>query len=853
MSNEDTLVATRERRSNAGSRLKRLIEFEEQNSDTRSPTNQNFDEDDENVNLLFQEDDDDEEFVESEEEEEEEAEGEGEEEGEEDGEEGKGDGEEEEEEGADEKQRLPLREESTDIENIQSELKELEEDNISDDNESQGFDTDEMLSSSDISLSDSESDEGEKELEDVERIQKRKNKRKQAIIPAIKRRATQDEPKTKKPKIKKVESEALIAASRSSSRSTAIEKKQALLKKLKEKEAKKAKTGHIVRAKHVELTQEEKLAEAKETEKANILSLNAFMEQEVVKKEKQRQMLLLKRVNLKNVIRLISQESFISPNDEIKEARRLYDIMKARKRLGRKRKNPLPEETRPPGSIDLELPLVKKEMEAKRISYERELEALQQADAAAESYEKNDLLLDKKSEVDTNTSDTTTPYEKINSEPQALSGENDRPLSDNASAMSVSTEEHLNEDRDMDTEGMDNKESIIQENENTEHTKEETSREPVIEAISNEIEDKNVEDVNNTANDDLVESTKEDSTGHEQEEVATEKHRLEDISSISPASEEHGAKDSPQHEDHDENDRSTTKEDEAIASVDQKEPDSKDDNANGATVEDEDTLAKLEDSSNIDDPERKAMRKVKFADELLDTSEQSESSRTTPGIEETGQVYEGPSQRVARNTIYFINFQPQDGKDPDLSTDKVKEMLLGEQSLWPASRRFKDLKAYIRIGNKENPYATNKQEKDELFEPVAELGEDDAIFEPLKKLPRFGVYDEEYEEEEKNVEEENAPIVIRTEAPTGLYLPNGNKKICLISGTEVKYFDPSTGIPYSNVETYRFLKTIEQGNIPWLCIPEEANDNGAVELYLGSRDGSVKPAAGVPEGFDALT
>lgn len=847
MSNEDTLVASRERRSNAGSRLKRLIEFEEQNSDIRSPTNQNFDEDDENVNLLFQEDDDDEEFVESESEEED---AEGEEEGEEDDEEGKRDREEE-EEGADEKQRLPLREGSTDIENIQSELKELEEDNISDDNESQGFDTDEMLSSSDISLSDSESDEGEKELENVERIQKRKNKRKQAVIPAIKRRATQDEPKAKKQKIKKVESEALIAASRSSSRSTAIEKKQALLKKLKEKEAKKARTGHIVRAKHVELTQEEKLAEAKETEKANILSLNAFMEQEVIKKEKQRQMLLLRRVNLKNVIRLVSQESYISPNDEIKEARRLYDIMKARKRLGRKRKNPLPEETRPPGSIDLELPLVKEEMEAEKLSYERELGALQQADPAVESSEKNDLLLDKKSEVGTNTSGTSTLEEKDNSDSQTSSGENGRPPTDNASGMSLSTEEHLDKDRDMESEGTDNRDSTFQENESTEHIKEETSKDPVIEPNSNEIEDKNVQDINNTGNDDLAESTKEDNTEPEQEEVATEEHHLENASSISTAGEEHGPKDSPQHEDHEENDRSTTKDDEEITLVDQKVSDSKEDNANGATVEDEDTQAKLEDNSNIDDPERK--RKVKFVDELPDTSEQSESSRATPGIEETDQVYEGPYQRVARNTIYFIDFQSQDGKEPDLSSDKIKEMLLGEQSLWPASRRFKDLKAYIRIGNKENPYATNKQEKDELFEPAAELGEDDAIFEPLKKLPRFGVFDEEYEEEEKNVEEENAPIVIKTEAPTGLYLPNGNKKICLISGTEVKYFDPSTGIPYSNVETYRFLKTIEQGNIPWLCIPEEANDNGAVELYLGSRDGSVKPAAGVPEGFDALT
>ncbi|CCE82743.1 Piso0_002486 [Millerozyma farinosa CBS 7064] len=577
------------------------------------------------------------------------------------------------------------------------------------------------------------------------------------------------------------------------------------------------------------------------------------MEQEVIKKEKQRQMLLSKRVNLKNVVRLVSQESFISPSDEIKEARRIYDIMKARKRLGRKRKNPLPEEMRPPGSIDLELPLVKEEMEAKKISYERELEASQQAETTVEPSEKSDSLSDKTSEMGIDSSQTPTVDEKNNYESQIQLAENDIPPTNNPSGMPISTEENLDKEKSKGTVGTDNRSATTPRNENTEHIKEETSRDPVIKPASNETEDKNEEGLDRAANDDLAESTNEKNTEHKQEEIATEEHHLESASSLSPTGAEHGPKESPRPENHEENDRPTTNDDGEFTSVDQKELNSKDDNVNSATVEDERSSGKLEDNSNVDDPEKKAMRKVKFVDELLDTPEQTESSRTTPAIEETGQVYEGPSQRVARNAIYFIDFQSQDGKEPDLSTDKIKEMLLGEQSLWPASRRFKDLKAYIRIGNKENPYANNKQEKDELFEPAAELGEDDAIFEPLKKLPRFGVFDEEYEEEEKNVEEENAPIVIKTEAPTGLYLPNGNKKICLISGTEVKYFDPSTGIPYSNVETYRFLKTIEQGNIPWLCIPEEANDNGAVELYLGSRDGSVKPAAGVPEGFDALT
>jgi YL1 nuclear protein C-terminal domain. len=71
-----------------------------------------------------------------------------------------------------------------------------------------------------------------------------------------------------------------------------------------------------------------------------------------------------------------------------------------------------------------------------------------------------------------------------------------------------------------------------------------------------------------------------------------------------------------------------------------------------------------------------------------------------------------------------------------------------------------------------------------------------------------------------------------------------------MSGTEVKYFDPSNGIPYSSVETYKLLKSIEQGLIPWLSIGSDVDDIGSVEIYLGSRD-SVRHANGVPEGFDS--
>ena len=59
----ESLIATRARRSNAGSRLKQLLELEEQSNEITTTRNQFVTEDDENVDLLFQEDGDDEEFI----------------------------------------------------------------------------------------------------------------------------------------------------------------------------------------------------------------------------------------------------------------------------------------------------------------------------------------------------------------------------------------------------------------------------------------------------------------------------------------------------------------------------------------------------------------------------------------------------------------------------------------------------------------------------------------------------------------------------------------------------------------------------------------------------------------------
>ena len=131
-----------------------------------------------------------------------------------------------------------------------------------------------------------------------------------------------------------------MANRRSSSRAAAVESKQALVDKLKESEARRAKYVHVERKQQVELTQEERLAEAVETEKANVESLHRFREQEIVKKERQRQLLLLKRIKLHNVIRLVSSETFVKPIEEVNDARRQYEqYMKIKKKLGKRKES----------------------------------------------------------------------------------------------------------------------------------------------------------------------------------------------------------------------------------------------------------------------------------------------------------------------------------------------------------------------------------------------------------------------------------------------------------------------------------------------------------------------------------
>lgn len=666
------LATLRARRANAGSKLKQLIAME----DDVSQTNRFVADEDDDVALLFAEDENDGEFRSSS---------------------AESDLGNEDDENEGDSDDAGNKDDAQDA----SEPAEPRKRQASDDD---------MLSSSDISGSDTDESEGEKELEKQERLKKRQQRKKKSVVPAIKK--LKPTPVKQAPKKQVPMSESLMRSQRSSSRASAIESKQALVQKLKEDEERRASMAPVVRPKYVELTQEERLAEAVETEIINTRSLNEFMDQELKKKEAQRQLLLLRRKRLRNIIRLISQESFVSPTEEVEEARYVHDYINGRlkKKPGRKRKEIEEQRERLPGDIDTDLPYYRREMWEKRLKLEADLRK------KAEKY-------------DTNKTETTSA-----------------PASENGDKLvEVSSENQKESDH------------------NGEHANGET--------VGQSKESKN------------------DSVGPQEKSAPAQ-----DSSAVKQESE----------------------------TIPETKPN-----------DNEETNGPKEASSEP------STKQVKFADtELAPTDDKEE----TP--EDGTVVFEGPVQRIARNMVYFLEL------DEKIDGVKLKSYLLGEQSLLPASRRYRDLETIVRIGQAVNPYAVVKDEKDDLLELAADLTEEDPRFDDLKKLPKLGITEMIYEDDEDEKEVETAEIVLNTEAPSGLYLPNGNKKACLISGTEVRYFDPALGVPYSTVEVYKFLKQMETGIIPWYSIERDYNDYGPAEIYLSARDGSARHAKGVPEGFD---
>ncbi|OBA23653.1 YL1-domain-containing protein [Metschnikowia bicuspidata var. bicuspidata NRRL YB-4993] len=810
MSDKDSLVATRARRANAGSRLKQLIELEEQAS---SVPNIVYSEEDENVQLLFQEDENDEEFEESDDD-------------------GSDHNEEDENSEEEEGEFAQYRKAETQGSNTEGKTPEIE----------LAINSDEMLSDSDLSASENDESEGERELQKTEKEKKRKTKT-SMIIPAIKKPKLATEiPKPKKKKTR--HSELLLDIDRrASSRKSAMKNKEILVQKLKEDETRRATLTPVVRAVEAQLTQEERLAQAVETEKENVLSLHSFLEQEIVKKEHQKLLFQQRRPKLRNVIRLSSKEVFVAPIDEIEDARHVQDLFEKKKK-GRRRKagSNNPEEPRP-GDIDKELPYYKKEMEEKRRKEEEEAAERERLETQREEKRRRIAEEDKKRrdeleeeresrkiakeeryrEFENGDFSVTSSMETENSNDQ---GEVDKVLSE------THYEVHLTEPVDEKlavfnlnhgkNEGQQNNEHIYNE-ENVEGKDKEASEfgDKEISEIQGELHLENETSPDQGKGVNIHDASKTTGDGREM----TECSMTENKQNFSKHTITESAMDSNE-----------TKEQAPIVLKNDEE------STNESLADEKKVSFAISEEHNLEVSLQNELDGLNFAE---DTPEADVSYRA----DKDGFIYEGPVQHVGRNDVILINFD--DEQFPHLQESRIKTILFGKDANLGASRRFKDVKTILKSSIRlDNPYAAPKgEEENDLLRPVTDILENDAMFEALKKLPRLGTKETFEVEEENEQKEEAAEIQIRTEAPSGLYLPNGNKKLCLISGKEARYFDPATGLPYENKDMYRVIKTIEQGLIPWYSIGKDQNTYGEIQIYLNHRNGS-RHAKGVPEGFD---
>lgn len=310
----ESIIATRARRSNAGSRLRQLLDLEETNNGPVS-----INDDDENVNLLFMEDEDDGEFQDSEDEEQK------------DGDEDEDEDEEEEVDVEAELNKTPREKKKTtdDSGNTSEEEKDLP-----------NVDADEMLSDSDISASDDDESEGEKELQKQEQLNRRRKRK--ASLPAVLQK--------KKPKVASSKDSTKAASKlatkshrsnifdsvpiapyerRHSARRTTLQNSMATHEKMEKEYEKRQTQAPVVSKEYVEKTLEERLEEAKITEKENTLSLTRFYEQEIQKKKKQRDLANSRKFKMRNFIRFWSTGIFITPLDEVRlieeEERRLKE------------------------------------------------------------------------------------------------------------------------------------------------------------------------------------------------------------------------------------------------------------------------------------------------------------------------------------------------------------------------------------------------------------------------------------------------------------------------------------------------------------------------------------------------
>ncbi len=723
----ESIIAHRERRSNAGARMRRLIDMEKAGE---AELEMEMEDDDKDVDLLFQEDENDEEFTGSSEE------------GSIGGSEGEENGEQREES---ESER-------------DSEDKDLDE-NFSSDTE--------------LSSSESESDEsaGERELQAEEKL-KKKQKRKRALeIPQIKPL----EPSRKKPKVKKsnIAPPAVPRRRKYSTRKSTVKKTEAVMKRWKESQEKKKHMKPVHKEVYVPKTLKERLEEAKITEKENTLSLNQYFEREEARKRRQKELAESRKPKIKQFIRFYSSAVYVTPNEEVENIEKerlrqekIEEERNKRKRSGRRkrRKTPTVDSAEKDSNKDTSQNVVK----------------------IPSNGDQKDATQGEINSVGSNVNH--------NSKLTEASTENSK----HEGNQSVSNNDIIS--AAFNSSGNANKVADIKLTPSVKQDKDSKVETEITEQVNKSILKENGVDAKETKTDDDTRNPDSDQTeitntgtgiSNSKENIQS---KLDSIPEI-----------------------------ESEVTINDKQKDNSDDKQK--TVLDDKVESKA-DVNLVDKTDAKLKNNHEGQKDTLNTSG---DNNETPKL-----IYEGPSQYVAVNYVSFEKFSRK------LTEKDIKTALFGKQSTLPAERR--------------DPHFTNIctiRQDNSTDLSIKRLKEDrEASLKSILKLPRFGEKYKVIEEKKEEKQKEKVEANITTPAPVGIYLPNGKKKECPISGESATYYDPGSGVPYSSVECFKILQKVTAGEYYWGQIDDggvNSQFKGGIGCYMGEVSG--RHAKGVPEGF----
>lgn len=767
---EQFLMSTRKRRSNAGNKMKRLLEQELE--DVRTKTQQLNDDE---LDLLFQEDAEDEDFQ--------------------------------------------TNNASSDHEDTQ----ELEVAN-------EGNDEDMIFSESEDESTDQGEEDGEKALQNQEKLNKRRRLKRKAPVLIRRKPVTAASEEGSQSSKKKIASELLKAESllisnrRTSKRSSVVANKLEVYEKLSQAEKKRKIIQERIK-KHKDLqkeeivTQADRMRMALETEKFNLLSLNKYKEQEVSKK--QSRLAFQQRQKMKfrpgeTILRQLATTWTVTPLMEIEDKKYWDEQLKKRekkkKKYPRKQKKQSPEpisKVEGPESIQKE-----EESENKNVvpnvtqedSLEKKLETLESAvttpsgqDPAKESNEESKNENNAKNIDDEGATELHSG--KHMSEHNLTKGDtqhtDSKPQENAQMELGSGSSESLKLERQSGLDSsVDSTVSIRKEGEDAKDEDLKSSADNYDSEVSGDVQHKldassiilqqNVDvermDIEHNAD---AKSFSEHSVNEKEEHAQEVPERLD--SGIIPKQ---------------------------VSFVEQPQI----------------TLINFNDTPSV------VSASVQTIGGQIADQAEGENAETPDMIENTDdeeeQPLEGPTQMVSKNFVTLYTF-PADACNAD-----IRNELFGTQWSSAVNQRSSNVETICKLSMSHDVIGLAEKSHLSL----------DLSF--LEDFPAFGEYGKKVIHNVGTGLSKELEIEIKTLPPSGVFLPNGVRKKCLITNKDCQYFDPKNGVPYSDVEAYKIIQELQdplgigteddlQPHFQWYGFA-----NGGI--YLDVRQ---TPAEGVPEGF----